>query len=914
MGRFAGPVRLVLVALAGFAPAAGAQEFAALCSAPDTTRLQVVEHADTPEHARAVWLNERTLRWPGVPAAGQFRLYHAASGRIAAPLGEPITGADGALALEPLVEPLPAATAVRFRHVADGVELTVAEADRSTLAELHRGQLILVREDAERRIIDATRTQTAAALDALYSEAFEAPGLGVSVADRHTGFGLWAPTARAVTLCLFEASEEGSATAHPLARDPETGIWRFTEPADLSGRYYVYLVDVFVPGTGRVVNRVTDPYAISLGADSLRGYIGRLDAEALKPPGWDNAPRPSAPAALTDMTIYELHVRDFSIGDASVSPPAQGRYAAFTETGSRGMRHLRALAEAGLTDLHLLPVFDIASVPERGCLTPEPSGPPDGEAQAELIEAHSAGDCFNWGYDPLHFTAPEGSYASDPSDGAVRVREFRAMVQALHGIGLRVGMDVVYNHTSAAGQHPASVLDRIVPGYYHRLDADGRVETSTCCPNTATEHVMMARLMIDSAVVWVRDYRIDGFRFDLMGHQPRAVMQALQRAVDRAAGRPVPLIGEGWNFGEVADGARFEQASQLSLPGSGIATFSDRARDAARGGGCCDGGADLIRLQGWLNGLHYAPNAEATGRHSRADLLAAADQIRIGLAGTLADYRMQSHTGHTVPLSAIDYAGQPAGYASQPGEVVNYVENHDNPTLFDINALRLPRETGAEDRARVQLLGAAIVAFSQGIAYYHAGIDTLRSKSLDRNSFDSGDAFNRLDWTYTENGFAVGLPPGEDNRPNWPWLRPVLADPDIAPAPGHIRWMRDAFRDLLRIRASSRLFRLPSAAEVSRRLALLDTGPDQIGSVLIGHLDGVGYPGAGFAELVYFINADVREHSLTLPELAGRDWRLHPVHRAAAAADTRPANQARVATETGQFRIPARTALVYVVE
>ena len=914
MARSLAHAWLALAVLAALAPSAGAQDIAALCDAPETAQLRVAEHPDAPGHARAVWLDDRTLRWPGTPVDGDFRLYHSASGGIAAPPGGRVTGAEGALPLERRASPLAVATAARFRHLAEGVELVVADADRSTLAALHRGQMILVREDAERRVIDATRTQTAAALDSLYADAAEAPGPGVTVTDRQTAFGLWAPTAQAVALCLFDAVEGQSAALRPLTRDPETGMWRASEPADLSGRYYAYLVDVFVPGTGRVVNRVTDPYAISLGTDSRRAYIGRLDAAELKPPGWDDAPRPAAPAAMTDMTIYELHVRDFSIADASVSAQAQGRYAAFTETDSRGMRHLRALAEAGLTDLHLLPVFDIASVPERGCVTPRISGAPDGETQAEAIEADSAEDCFNWGYDPLHFTAPEGSYASDPADGAVRVREFRAMVQALHGIGLRVGMDVVYNHTSAAGQHPHAVLDRIVPGYYHRLDADGRVETSTCCPNTATEHAMMARLMIDSAVTWVRDYRIDGFRFDLMGHQPRAAMLALQRAVDRAAGRPVPLIGEGWNFGEVADGARFVQASQLSLPGSGIATFSDRARDAARGGGCCDGGADLIRLQGWLNGLHFAPNTETIGLHSRADLLAAADRMRIGLAGTLADYRLHTHTGDTVPLSAIDYAGQPAGYVSQPGEVVNYVENHDNPTLFDINALRLPRDTSAEDRARVQLLGAAVVAFSQGIAYYHAGIDTLRSKSLDRNSFDSGDAFNRLDWTYTDNGFGLGLPPGAENRANWPWLSPVLADPGIAPAPEHIRWMRDAFRDLLRIRASSSLFRLRSADAVNRRLALLDTGPEQTGTVLIGRLDGAGHPDAGFAELAYFINADVRDHTLTLPELAGRPWRLHPVHRAGDAADARPASQSRVTTERGQFRIPARTALVYVVE
>src|SRR5690606_14288799 len=199
----------------------------------------------------------------------------------------------------------------------------------------------------------------------------------------------------------------------------------------------------------------------------------------------------------------------------------RGRYLAFAAEDSDGIAHLRALARAGLTDVHLLPVYDIASVPEDGCVTPAiPQAPAYSPLQQAAMMELARRDCFNWGYDPFHFNAPKVSYASDPSDGAVRIREFRAMVMALHRMGLRVGMDVVYNHTFASGQERGSVLDRIVPGYYHRLDATGVVETSTCCANTATEHAMMARLMIDSAELWVRHYHIDSFRFDLMGHQP----------------------------------------------------------------------------------------------------------------------------------------------------------------------------------------------------------------------------------------------------------------------------------------------------------------------------------------------------------------------------------------------------------
>jgi len=562
--------------------------------------------------------------------------------------------------------------------------------------------------------------------------------------------------------------------------------------------------------------------------------------------------------------------------------------------------------------VHLLPAFDFATVPDAGCVTPEVSGAPDGEEQQAAVAAAAARDCFNWGYDPWHFNAPEGSYATDAADGARRIVEFRRMVQALHALGLRVGMDVVYNHMSASGQDARSVLDRIVPGYYHRLDRNGAVTNSTCCANTATEHRMMERLMIDSAVLWVRHYRIDSFRFDLMGHQPRAAMERLQVAVDRAAGRRVHLIGEGWNFGEVADGARFVQASQLSLAGSGIGTFSDRARDAVRGGGHGDEGLGHIQRQGYVNGLHYDPNPEAEGRATLDDLLRHADLVRVGLAGSLRDYVTTDRLGRQLALSWFPYGGQSAGYVLQPGEVVNYVENHDNQTLFDSNAFKLPPGTSREDRARVQHLANALNAFSQGIAYFHAGQEILRSKSMDRNSYDSGDWFNRIDWTFEDNGFGSGLPPAADNRSSWPWMKPRLADPGIKPAPQHIRWTRDAFLDLLRIRSGTTLLRLRTAEDVRQRLRFFNVGPAQVPTVIVGHLDGRGYPGAAFQELVYLVNVDKVQREVQVDELRNRALVLHPVLAAPGAADRR-AREAVYDGSDGRFTLPPRTAVVFVV-
>jgi pullulanase len=892
--RRSGSSALAALALVAWAVLAHAQDAAPLddCNGPPSTLLQPARQPP----ARAVASDARHLRWPGVEARGlRLRLLHSAAARIVATPGEAAQGADRAWLLR--LVPRPPATARRFGWVGAGVDLALPAG-----VPLH-GQLVLVAEDAQGRVQQASGVQHAALLDARHAAAAALGDLGVSVGRGRTAWRLWAPTAQRVDVCVHPRAGAPASVRLAMRRDRRTGAWSAMLPRDLSGASYRYLVDVFAPAAGLVRNRVTDPYAVSLDSDSRHSFIADLASPALKPPGWDGHTRPAPARSATEMAVYELHVRDFSAADTTVPPPHRGRYLAFTHAASAGMQHLKALAEAGLTDVHLLPVFDFATVPETGCVTPQTSGAPDGTEQQAAVSAVAASDCFNWGYDPWHFGAPEGSYATDAADGALRIVELRRMVQALHAAGLRVGMDVVYNHTSASGQDPKSVLDRIVPGYYHRLDADGAVERSTCCDNTATEHRMMAKLMLDTAERWVRHYGIDSFRFDLMGHQPRAAMRALQR---RLPG--VPLIGEGWNFGEVADGRRFVQASQLSLGGWGIATFSDRARDALRGGSAGDNGIVQLQRQGWINGLFHDPNEAAAGRATRDDLLHAADLMRVGLAGTLRRYAFVTRSGERRRSEHIDYAGQPAGYASQPSEVVNYAENHDNQTLFDSNVFKLPRRVSAAERARVQALANAVVAFSQGVAYFHAGQEILRSKSMDRNSFDSGDAFNRIDWTLQDNGFGRGLPPQGDNGESWPWMRPLLADAAIKPAPEHIRWSRDAFVDLLKMRAGTSLFHLRSADEVQRRLVFHNTGPEQVPTVIVGQLDGRGLAGANFAELVYLINADRQPVTLELPALKDKAYVLHPVQRARA-----PAGAAYDAA-SGRFTLPARAAVVYVVE
>ncbi len=894
--------------------------------------------------ARAHWLTKKLLKFPNVGRSGTFKLHYSGTGQILAKKGFKVIGADGALALDAFTAAVPGDVAARFKFVSGGVVLTVKDADEARLPTLHKAQLVVTQEDGAGNVLNASTAQVAGALDDLYAAGAAVPDLGATVVAGQTRFKLWAPTAQKVSVCLYDTGSGTASGLEAMTFDASTGVWSAVRPSDLSGKYYKYVSEVFVRGVGLVRNLVTDPYSLSLTTDSKRSYVADLAKAALLPAGWSTVPDPATAPAQIDMVVYELHVRDFSANDLTVPLANRGRYLAFTDTGSNGMTHLRSLAQAGVTDVHLLPVFDIASAKEDPAQRVDLDSPfPElctrasgvaqstcdanggktirevlatygaaDERQQAVVNAMKELDGFNWGYDPYHFTAPEGSYASDAADGAKRVVEFRQMVLGLKQAGLRVGMDVVYNHTTGEGQAENSVLDRVVPGYYHRLDGAGAVTRSTCCSNTATEHMMMEKLMSDSAVTWATQYRIDSFRFDLMGHQPRAAMERLKARVNAAAGRTIHLIGEGWNFGEVQDGARFVQASQLSLGGSGIAAFSDRARDRIRGGSPFDSGADLIKNQGYVNGLVYDRNPSATAA-TMADLHSAADMVRVGLAGSVRDFSFTTYEDTVKTLLAMDYNGQPAGFASEPSEVVNYVENHDNQTLFDINAYKLPTSTSQDDRARVQLLAAALNALSQGVAYFHAGVETLRSKSMDRNSYNSGDWFNRLDWTFSDNYFGVGAPPIGDNQASYPQLKPLLAVSAIKPGAASIQQARDGFLDLLAIRKSSTLFRLRTAADVKVRLTFPNTGSSGEPTVVMGHLDGAGYAGAVFQEALYAVNVDKVAHTITLDAQKDRSWTLHPVQAAVGAADQRPRTQASYASVSGAFTVPPRTTVVWVV-
>ncbi|MGI5214767.1 pullulanase-type alpha-1,6-glucosidase [Plantactinospora sp. CA-290183] len=866
---------------------------------------------------RAHWIDRSTVaRPPGEPTDGRrYDLVSAPDGGLAVVDGE-LVGTYTSIPLRARRDGLTEAQRARFPHLWQYAALGLDPRDLARVPAALRGQLVLTERDHTGALLGATGVQIPGVLDDVYPAATQAT-LGPTVERGRPGLAVWAPTARTVEL---ELSDSPTATPRtvPMRRDDRTGVWSVRGERSWLGRYYRYRVDAWQPAARRMVTAsVTDPYSVALAVNSTHSRLVDLADPALAPDGWAGLRKPAA-APPTRTQIQEVSVRDFSIADASVPAERRGTYLAFTDPASTGMRHLRALGAAGVTHLHLLPAFDFATIPERRADQAAPpcdlaALPPDSERQQECVGAVGDTDGYNWGYDPLHYTVPEGGYAVDPER---RTREFRQMVAGVNAAGLRVVLDVVYNHTSASGADPRSVLDQIVPGYYHRLLDDGTVANSTCCANTAPEHAMMGKLVVDSIVTWARTYKVDGFRFDLMGHHPKANILAVRAALDRLTpardgvdGTSILLYGEGWDFGEVAGDARFTQATQANMAGTGIGTFNDRLRDAVRGGGPFDANP---RVQGFGSGLFTDPNGDpvnGTAAQQRSRLLHQQDQIKVGLTGNLAGYRFVASSGEPVTGADVDYNGSPAGYTGAPGEAVTYVDAHDNEILYDALAYKLPVSTSSTDRARMQVLSLGTVVLGQGTGFVTAGSERLRSKSLDRNSYNSGDHFNQIRWDCAAgNGFGVGLPPAVDNADKWPYARPLLTDPRLVPDCAAIDLTEARYRELLRVRGSSPVFGLADAAQVQRRVSFPLSGAAETPGVITMRLDGTGLDERWRSVTVVF-NATPAAATQTVAGLRGADVGLHPVLRESADPVLRTASFDRA---TGTFTVPPRSIAVYV--
>ncbi|WP_323976238.1 pullulanase-type alpha-1,6-glucosidase [Aeromonas hydrophila] len=843
--------------------------------------------------ASAHLIDGNTLIWQGGKDKPHVRLYYTESGTIKA-------NAEGVfdfpyITLAPTS--LTAEQQAKYPHLKDAAAFSLPAG--KDLKPLLKGELVAIGTDADGILQGATLVQSAGALDALYSEAATKLTYGAVVEGGNVTFRLWAPTARSVKLALFDGQHKplGERT---MTLDEASGSWSVQGGSELVGKFYRYDIQVYHPVSRKLESyQVTDPYSLSLAMNSEFSQVVDLNDPALKPEGWDSLKAPHSQQNPADITIYEAHVRDLTGNDDSTPAEHRGKFLGLTDTDTAPVKHLQALAKSGVSHLHLLPVFDIATVNEdpakvanisddfgKLCqVNPEvqnskfagycSSGQTieavlgdlqgsDSKENPQVQELYGylrGVDSFNWGYDPYHYTTPEGSYATN-AEGSQRILEFREMVKAIkQNIGMNVVMDVVYNHTNEAGLGPKSVLDKIVPWYYQRLNPEtGSVENSTCCSNTAPEHAMFAKLMDDSLVTWARDYKIDAFRFDLMGHHPKDQMVQALAAV-KQVNPEMYFYGEGWNFGEVQDDKRFVQATQKHLAGTGIGSFSDRLRDAVRGGSPFDGGDTIRKTQGFGNGALVDAN-EMDGV-DRATALHQADLVRLGMAGNLKDFILTDKDGMPKKGSDIDYNGQPAGYAQDPTEIQNYVDKHDNQTLFDNLIYKAPQ--GA-DLVRMQGVSLATAMLGQGIPFTHAGVELLRSKSMERDSYDSGDWYNRVDYTLADNNFDKGLPRKDKDGDNYPLIEKVLGK-HVKPSGADMATMVGFYQELAELRQSSRLLRLGSGAEVIKRVDFRNTGPDQEPGLIVMTVDDGINAGADLDPaidgLVVMINATNAPQSIS---------------------------------------------------
>lgn len=508
--------------------------------------------------------------------------------------------------------------------------------------------------------------------------------LGLRYRPEASDFRLWAPSAEAVRLQLYETATGGTTlSSHPLEKAPQ-GLWKLQLPGDQLAKYYTFQVQI----AGEWLAEVPDPYAVAVGTNGQRAMV--VDLAQTNPPGWEKDQRPPL-AHPTDIVLYELHVRDLSLHDNS-GIQNQGKFLGLTERGTQnpsgqatGLDHILDL---GVTHVHLLPSFDYLSVDESRLDEPQ----------------------FNWGYDPQNYNIPEGSYSTDPADGRVRIREFKQMVQTLHENGLRVILDVVYNHT---GITEGSNFNQLVPGYYYRQDTSGGFSNASACGNeTASDRDMMRKFMLESVEYWVREYHIDGFRFDLMGIHDIETMNRISERL-AAIDSTIFVYGEGWTAGASPLPAERQALKRNTRHLQSVAAFSDDLRDGLKGS------VFEHRERGFVSGQE--------GRD---------ESIKFGIVAA---------TEHPqIDYPAVNYSD--AYWAPQPSQCINYVSCHDNHTLLDRLMISNPEADEAE-LIRMHTLAQTIVLTSQGVPFLHAGTELLRTKEGEENSYKSPDTINRLDWS-----------------------------------------------------------------------------------------------------------------------------------------------------------------------
>lgn len=502
-------------------------------------------------------------------------------------------------------------------------------------------------------------------------------------APEATQFTLWAPTADEVRLMLYEAGEGGHAYETVSMERAEEGTWKTKVEKDLKGKFYTFNVKI----DGKWQGDTPGINAKAVGVNGKRAAI--IDLRETDPEGWAEDKRPPL-ASPADIIIYEVHHRDFSVHPSS-GIEHKGKFLAMTETGTKnpggmatGIDHLK---ELGVTHVHILPSYDYASVDET-----------------RLDE-----NKYNWGYDPLNYNVPEGSYSTDPYRPEVRIREFKQMVQALHKAGIRVVLDVVYNHTFNTAE---SNFERTVPGYFYRQRPDGTLADASACGNeTASNRPMMRKYMIESVLYWINEYHIDGFRFDLMGIHDIETMNEIRKAAS-AIDPTIFIYGEGWaaSAPQMPEDSLAMKANTYKMPG--IAAFSDEMRDALRGP------FNNNEQGAFLAGL---PGGE--------------ESIKFGIAGAVKHPQINN--------DSVNYSKAP--WAGQPTQMISYVSCHDDMCLVDRLKASVPGIT-PEELVRLDKLAQTAVFTSQGVPFIYAGEEVLRDKKGVHNSYQSPDSINAIDW------------------------------------------------------------------------------------------------------------------------------------------------------------------------
>ncbi|MCC3153133.1 type I pullulanase [Hymenobacter sp. BT770] len=512
---------------------------------------------------------------------------------------------------------------------------------------------------------------------------YNGPDLGLTWRAGQATLRVWAPTAEALHLRLYAAGTGGAPLAEHLMRKAEGGTWTCTLPAGTIGFYSVQATI-----KGKAMAEVADPYAHAVGLNGQRGAV--LNPATAQPPGWADDLRPALKQP-TDIVIGEVHVRDLSMHPQS-GIREKGKFLGVAQLGTRGPNGVTTgldhLVELGLTHVHLLPTNDFASIDEA---------------------APASANRYNWGYDPLNYTVPEGTYATDAADPAVRIRELKQLVGNLHSQGLRVVLDVVYNHTSNAAR---SAFEQLVPGYYYRHNPDGTLSNATACGNeVASERPMVRKLIVESVAYWAREYHADGFRFDLMGVLDIETMRAVRVALD-LQDHSIFVYGEGWTAGPspLPEARRAVKANMPKLPR--IAAFGDELRDGVKG--------------------HYARQSEPGFASGQPGL---EESVKFGIVAATQHPQLN--------YAKVNYSKAP--WATSPAQAINYVACHDDRVLWDKLTVSNPGASEAE-LIKMDLLSNTIVFTSQGVPFLPVGDEFLRTKGGSHNSYNQPDSVNQLDW------------------------------------------------------------------------------------------------------------------------------------------------------------------------